>query len=616
MFTQKLDCSGRYMGHGNDLTPEERAERERLFSEKPEYVLKIRTDSLCASYVYNMLAYSIGILDDSVMYDYDSAMYNYGETGMDLPVRIQEWSKNFKKYWKKEGCMDYNGYLRNQPENGNQDKYTEFYEEMLHPTFQRGDGSEHFTFYRVKREENCTCSTIIQFKRADFAETEIGQRFLKRVRKFFKKREENLVSISLYDKYGRMVRAFAAAKPDKKKPVYTASAAEWTQQDESREDYDTCEDSWKNLRPEDRAERDRLLSEKPEYVLKISAYSSRGMYIHDMISYSLGILNEFSMNKYEFAPNTAISVEERKEMYTWEKNFENYWKAEGCRSYRDFLRKKPEPDKLDKYTDFYKNMLHPTFQTLEHCDRKTFYNEKFNGNGAYTAIIQLKRADFAETEVGQRLLSRIREFYEEKQVTVYSLSLYDKDERLLKEFPSVEPEKKNPVYINGAAGKQMQLYQVLVAKGTKEGHVNLCSVCIAGNRIPSKKEADAFCRDKLHLQGFDFVSDVFPISAEDAERDFGIKDAGMVPEFQSAGASRLQYFEAAFAKGTPDDYTSDYSICIIGRRKPTAEEASEFCKEDLKRMKYDFVSDVTKISREQAHRFFDMEHEDAFPIFS
>lgn len=162
----------------------------------------------------------------------------------------------------------------------------------------------------------------------------------------------------------------------------------------------------------------------------------------------------------------------------------------------------------------------------------------------------------------------------------------------------------------------MQLYQVLTAKDTEEGPLNLCSVCIAGSRMPSKKEAEVFCRENLYIQGFDFVSDVSPISAEDAERDFGIRDAGMVPEFKSAGAARLRYFEAEFAKGTPDDYTSDYSICIVGRRTPTAEEASEFCQEDLKRMKYDFVSNVTEINQEEAHRFFDMEQENTFPVFS
>lgn len=568
MFTQKLDCSGRYNGHGDDLTPEETAERESLLSEKPEYVLKIRTDSTRAAYIYNMLAYSLGILDNTVMYDYDTAMYDYMKTGENLPEHIREWSKNFKKYWRKEGCADYNEYLYKHrvPDILRRDKYEVFYEEMLHPTLQRGSSSEYFTFCNVIREENSTCSTIIQLKRADFAETEVGKRFLKRVRKFFKKRQENLVSISLYDKDGRLVMEFP---------------------------------------------------EKPEYVLKISAYSSRGMYIHDMISYSLGILNNFSMHKYEFAPVAAMSLEERKEMHTWKKNFENYWEAEGCRDYEDFQRKDVKNfGKMDKYTDFYIDMLHPTVQMFEGCEQQTFYNEKFNGNREYAAIIQFKRADFAKTEVGQRLLSRIREFYEKKQITVYSISLYDKDERLVKEFPSVEPENKNPGYINGTAGKQMQLYQVLTAKDTEEGPLNLCSVCIAGSRMPSKKEAEAFCRENLYIQGFDFVSDVSPISAEDAERDFGIRDAGMVPEFKSAGAARLRYFEAEFAKGTPDDYTSDYSICIVGRRTPTAEEASEFCQEDLKRMKYDFVSNVTEINQEEAHRFFDMEQENTFPVFS
>lgn len=79
-----------------------------------------------------------------------------------------------------------------------------------------------------------------------------------------------------------------------------------------------------------------------------------------------------------------------------------------------------------------------------------------------------------------------------------------------------------------------------------------------------------------------------------------------------------KYFEVEFARYIGDfgDYTSDYSICIIGEREPTTEEATEFCKEDLQRLGYDFVSNVFPLSSEEAHNFFDMENEEAFPIFS
>lgn len=78
-----------------------------------------------------------------------------------------------------------------------------------------------------------------------------------------------------------------------------------------------------------------------------------------------------------------------------------------------------------------------------------------------------------------------------------------------------------------------------------------------------------------------------------------------------------KYFEVEFARyiGDFEDYISDYSICIIGKREPSTEEATEFCKEDLQRLGYDFVSNVFPLSSEEAHNFFDMENEEAFPIF-
>lgn len=74
-----------------------------------------------------------------------------------------------------------------------------------------------------------------------------------------------------------------------------------------------------------------------------------------------------------------------------------------------------------------------------------------------------------------------------------------------------------------------------------------------------------------------------------------------------------KYYEIEFARHIGD--FEDYSICIIGKREPSIEEATEFCKEDLQRLGYDFVSNVFPISCEEAHAFFDMENEDTFPIF-
>lgn len=80
-----------------------------------------------------------------------------------------------------------------------------------------------------------------------------------------------------------------------------------------------------------------------------------------------------------------------------------------------------------------------------------------------------------------------------------------------------------------------------------------------------------------------------------------------------------KYYEVEFAKyiGNKDfeDYISDYSICIIGEREPSTEEATEFCFNDLVLYGYDFVSNVIHLTYEEAHKFFDMTNEESFPVF-
>lgn len=80
---------------------------------------------------------------------------------------------------------------------------------------------------------------------------------------------------------------------------------------------------------------------------------------------------------------------------------------------------------------------------------------------------------------------------------------------------------------------------------------------------------------------------------------------------------KKNYFEAEFAKWADDgkDYTSDMSICIVGTREPSPEEATDFCKGDLEKLGYDFVSNVFPLSDYEAHEFFDMAEEDSFPVF-
>ena len=74
-----------------------------------------------------------------------------------------------------------------------------------------------------------------------------------------------------------------------------------------------------------------------------------------------------------------------------------------------------------------------------------------------------------------------------------------------------------------------------------------------------------------------------------------------------------KYYEIEF--GNWKDLSDLYSICIVGTRKPTLKEAEEFCREDMVNMGYEYVNDVDEISVEEAHKFFDMENEDSFPVF-
>ena len=81
-----------------------------------------------------------------------------------------------------------------------------------------------------------------------------------------------------------------------------------------------------------------------------------------------------------------------------------------------------------------------------------------------------------------------------------------------------------------------------------------------------------------------------------------------------------KYYEIEFdndvrCREYTDETVGDYSICIIGERKPTYEEAENFCKEDMKTMGYKYVVAIREIDSEEAHTFFDMDNEEKFPVF-
>lgn len=83
----------------------------------------------------------------------------------------------------------------------------------------------------------------------------------------------------------------------------------------------------------------------------------------------------------------------------------------------------------------------------------------------------------------------------------------------------------------------------------------------------------------------------------------------------------MRYFEIEFDNeprnqdGWEADVVGEYSICILGERKPSIKEAMEFCKKDMEIMGYKYVVNVLEIEQEEARTFFDMGNEKNFPVF-
>lgn len=81
-----------------------------------------------------------------------------------------------------------------------------------------------------------------------------------------------------------------------------------------------------------------------------------------------------------------------------------------------------------------------------------------------------------------------------------------------------------------------------------------------------------------------------------------------------------RYYEIEFdndirSRESTDETVGDYSICIIGERKPNYQEAEEFCKKDMEEMGYKHVVAIREIDDDEAQNFFDMEKESLFPVF-
>ena len=74
-----------------------------------------------------------------------------------------------------------------------------------------------------------------------------------------------------------------------------------------------------------------------------------------------------------------------------------------------------------------------------------------------------------------------------------------------------------------------------------------------------------------------------------------------------------KYYEVTFRSHAR--LSDTYSICIKAKRRPDLGEAEEFCKNDMKKMDYDYIEDVAEITKDEAYRFFDMENESKWPVF-
>ena len=73
-----------------------------------------------------------------------------------------------------------------------------------------------------------------------------------------------------------------------------------------------------------------------------------------------------------------------------------------------------------------------------------------------------------------------------------------------------------------------------------------------------------------------------------------------------------KYFEVEFETNEKDNPT----ICIIGTRKPSIDEAEKFCAEDMEQFNYDKVIAVRELTERDAYKLYDMEDIVEFPVFT
>lgn len=79
---------------------------------------------------------------------------------------------------------------------------------------------------------------------------------------------------------------------------------------------------------------------------------------------------------------------------------------------------------------------------------------------------------------------------------------------------------------------------------------------------------------------------------------------------------KYKYYELEFLIECFDgEIRHTTSMCVLGYRKPTIEEAKEFWKTDCEMYGDESLVAIYELSEEEAHDGFDMSRESEYPIF-
>ena len=106
------------------------------------------------------------------------------------------------------------------------------------------------------------------------------------------------------------------------------------------------------------------------------------------------------------------------------------------------------------------------------------------------------------------------------------------------------------------------------------------------------------CGDKLYLSDLD---------------TFDYVCAYCDKRFRDKEVREYNYYVLEFRINNDPNHTS--SMCVLGYRKPTIEEAKKFWKADCELYDDELLADIYEISKEEAYDSFDMTNEHTWPIF-